>query len=91
MPLTATNESQVVVIDSGSGKIKAGFAGDSTPMTIFPNIIGKVLEGPKQGCYIGQEAYKMRDYQKIMKREVPLITGDMQSKEDLEKVWQHAF
>jgi actin-related protein len=29
-----------VIIDNGSGLIKAGFAGDDAPCSIFPNIAG---------------------------------------------------
>ena len=30
-----------VVIDNGSGMIKAGFAGDDAPFSVFPNIVGR--------------------------------------------------
>jgi len=31
-----------VVVDTGSGTVKAGFAGDDTPKAIFDSVIGKV-------------------------------------------------
>lgn len=33
---------QPVVIDNGSGVIKAGFAGEATPKCKFPNFVGRV-------------------------------------------------
>ncbi|CDW55125.1 Actin domain containing protein [Trichuris trichiura] len=32
---------QPIVIDNGSGMIKAGFAGDQTPKCHFPNYVGR--------------------------------------------------
>ena len=34
-------EPKAVVIDNGSGKIKAGFAGDDAPRSVFENIVGR--------------------------------------------------
>ena len=34
---------QPVVIDNGSGVIKAGFAGDQIPKCHFPNYIGRLV------------------------------------------------
>ena len=31
---------RVLVIDNGSGTIKAGFAGDDTPACVFPAVVG---------------------------------------------------
>ena len=30
-----------MVIDNGSGTIKAGFAGEREPKVVFPNVVGK--------------------------------------------------
>ena len=34
-------ENPAVVIDNGSGMIKAGIAGDDAPRTYFPSIVGR--------------------------------------------------
>ena len=34
------SELQAIVIDNGSGLIKAGFAGDKTVSAVFPTVIG---------------------------------------------------
>ena len=50
---------QPVVIDNGSGIIKAGFAGDQTPKCRFPNYVGRpkhtrVMAGALEGdLFIG--------------------------------------
>lgn len=35
------DEIQSVVVDNGSGCIKAGFAGDDAPRSVFPSIVGR--------------------------------------------------
>jgi len=37
----SNNESLAIVIDVGSGTIKAGYAGHDTPKSIFETVIGK--------------------------------------------------
>jgi hypothetical protein len=32
---------QALVIDNGSGMVKAGFAGDDAPRAVFPSIVGR--------------------------------------------------
>ena len=34
-------EARAVVIDNGSGQIKAGFSGDDSPRAVFPSIVGR--------------------------------------------------
>ena len=51
-----------VVIDNGSGMVKAGFAGDDSPRSVFPSIVGRprhqsVMVGMGQNdTYVGDEA-----------------------------------
>jgi len=35
------DQNQAVIIDNGSGMIKAGIAGDDAPRTYFPSIVGR--------------------------------------------------
>ena len=37
------DEATAVVIDNGSGMVKAGFAGDDAPRAVFPSIVGRPL------------------------------------------------
>jgi len=64
-------ESQTVIIDNGSGFIKAGFAGEDVPRAVFRNIIGipnpskLMLQEPqdklKKSTYIGDEFFQNSD------------------------------
>ena len=47
----------IVVIDGGSGVLRAGFAGQLAPAFVCPNIIAR--EG--ESCHIGADAYRVRD------------------------------
>ena len=44
------DESAAVVIDNGSGMVKAGFAGDDAPRAVFPSIVGRPRH---QGVMVG--------------------------------------
>jgi actin-related protein len=35
-------ENKILVIDNGSGVVKAGFSGEDAPRSIFPSIIGRL-------------------------------------------------
>jgi actin-related protein len=35
-----------LVVDNGSGMIKAGFGGDDSPRSVFPNIVCKIKKLP---------------------------------------------
>ena len=55
-------DQQVVVVDNGSGEIKAGFSGEDKPRAIFPSIIGRYknknvfIDAESTDLYIGDEA-----------------------------------
>ena len=56
------SEQQTVIIDNGSGMVKAGFAGEDAPRAVFPSIVGRpkhsnAMQGTQQKSeYIGDEA-----------------------------------
>ena len=55
---TAENESfDVIVIDGGSGMVKAGFAGDDAPRAIFPTVLRRA---GGHRAYVGDEATSKR-------------------------------
>ena len=58
-------EIDTIIVDNGSGMCKAGFAGDSVPITVFPSVVGRPKHSANTGmyqidAYIGEEAESKR-------------------------------
>ena len=85
---------QNIVIDNGSGVLKAGFAGDNAPSVKFPSIVGRprtdkqLIGTESKSEYVGDEAQKMRG---VLKLNYPIESGIVKSWDDMEKVWEYAF
>jgi actin len=85
---------QNLVIDNGSGMSKVGFAGDETPRSVFPSIVGrpKCVPGDAgehdKDIYIGDEAYAKAG---ILILKYPIESGIVTNWDDMEKLWHHIF
>lgn len=85
---------QPVVIDNGSGTIKAGFAGEDLPQTYFPAVVGRpkhtrVLAGALEGdVFVGARAQDLRG---LLKIKYPLEHGIITDWDDMEKIWHHIY
>ncbi|KAK1166710.1 alpha-centractin [Acipenser oxyrinchus oxyrinchus] len=85
---------QPVVIDNGSGVIKAGFAGDQIPKYCFPNYVGRpkhvrVMAGALEGdLFIGPKAEEHRG---LLTIRYPMEHGIVKDWNDMERIWQYVY
>ncbi|KAK6058030.1 hypothetical protein COOONC_04401 [Cooperia oncophora] len=85
---------QPVVIDNGSGSIKAGFAGGQSPKVRFANFVGRpkhtrVMAGALEGdMFIGPKA---EEYRGLLSLKYPMEHGIVTDWNDMEKVWQYIY
>ena len=65
-----SHDDSAIVLDAGTGMVKAGFAGcDDVPRAVFPPVVGfyDISRGPKmvgisgpKDCFVGEEAMSKR-------------------------------
>ncbi|MGH0170313.1 UNVERIFIED_CONTAM: hypothetical protein FKN15_070050 [Acipenser sinensis] len=83
-----------IVLDTGSSLMKAGFADQDLPTTIFPTVIGwpkykEVMNGRfEREAYIGHDAQHMRG---VLSLKYPMQHGIIQNWDEIEKIWHHTF
>ncbi|KAM3425364.1 Actin-like protein [Cercospora zeina] len=83
-----------IVIDNGSGTIRAGYAGEDRPRSYFPSFVGRpkhlrVLAGGLEGdVFIGKRAEELRG---LLKLRYPLEHGIVTDWDDMEKIWHHIY
>ncbi|KAI6879885.1 Actin-like, partial [Hortaea werneckii] len=83
-----------IVIDNGSGTIRAGYAGEDLPKCFFPSFVGRpkhlrVLAGGLEGdVFIGNRAQELRG---LLKIKYPLEHGIVTDWDDMERIWQYIY
>lgn len=85
-----------VVIDNGSHKCKAGFAGDDAPRSVFYSLFGRPNCKPTipmpsiafKDIYVGDEAQYHRS---VLSLSYPITEGLITNWDDAEKLWHHIF
>lgn len=78
------DDNAVIVIDSGSGRMKAGFSGEELPSAVFASHITKVRhrKTPKKD---GSESAPVITYS------YPIENGIVVDFDGMEKLWRHCF
>jgi len=83
-----------LVIDNGSGMVKAGFAGDDAPRAVFPSLVGRprhqqqMVGMATKDAFVGDEAMSKKG---ILALKYPIAHGIVTSWDDMEKIWHHTF
>ncbi|XP_022096737.1 actin-like [Acanthaster planci] len=96
--MSGDNGATSLVIDNGSGTIKAGLAGDEEPKVVFRTVVGKPRDSTLQyaqthvldlkDTYFGAEALLKRG---ILTLKHPIEHGIVTNWDDMEKTWHHTF
>lgn len=87
------SENNAVIIDNGSGMLKAGFGGEEVPKVCFPAIVGIPKYGKLNGAldtehYIGSDALKEKG---VLTLKYPVEHGTVKDWDLMKKVWAHAY
>lgn len=85
---------KAVIIDNGSGVVKAGMAGEDKPRAVFSCVVGKpknssVIPGTeKKDLYLGDEAQKLRG---VLEISYPIEHGIVKDWDNMQKIWEHTL
>lgn len=87
---------QPIVIDNGTGVMKAGFAGGDKPRCIFRSCVGRVKHtrvmpgGPLDGSdyFIGS---KVDEHRGALSLSYPMENGNITNWADMEKIWTYIY
>eukprot|EP01101_Sappina_pedata_P013429 TRINITY_DN9694_c0_g1_i1.p1 TRINITY_DN9694_c0_g1~~TRINITY_DN9694_c0_g1_i1.p1 ORF type:complete len:376 (+),score=112.92 TRINITY_DN9694_c0_g1_i1:83-1210(+) len=90
------DEDMAVVIDNGSGLLKAGFSGEDGPRSVIPNMQGSRLKGQGVGlCFAaGKDSYIGRDAQErrhILKLKYPIENGTIVDFDAMTDIWNYVY
>lgn len=84
-------EAPSLVVDSGSGTCKAGFAGDHTPKIVFPSKVGR----PRSAHCVNDPSVDLKDWyagdeadmnRQVLAMNYPVEKGIVTNWDDIEKV-----
>ena len=85
---------QPLVIDNGSGIIKAGFAGSDKPKSEFPSFVGtpkheRVMAGALEGDhFVGQ---KCLDHRGLLRIQYAMEHGIVTHWDDMQRLWRQVY
>ena len=87
------SENAAVVIDNGSGMIKAGIGGEDAPRVNFPSVVGRpkfdrIQNDGDKDLFFGAQAIEKKG---LLTLEYPLENGIVKNWEYMERIWHHTF
>lgn len=87
------SDNPAVVIDNGSGMIKAGIGGEDAPRVNFPSVVGKprferVQNDSDKEFFIGSDAIAKKG---LLTLEYPLENGIVKNWEYMSKIWHYTY
>eukprot|EP00730_Choanoeca_flexa_P004493 TRINITY_DN11712_c0_g1_i1.p1 TRINITY_DN11712_c0_g1~~TRINITY_DN11712_c0_g1_i1.p1 ORF type:complete len:380 (+),score=116.02 TRINITY_DN11712_c0_g1_i1:150-1289(+) len=94
MDYTDVTSGPRVVIDNGSGIIKAGLAGEQQPKFVCPSYIGRVKhERVMTGGLDGEELMgpKAQEHRGLLRIKYPMEHGIIEDWDDMDKLWHHVY
>jgi len=89
----ADDDQNAVVIDNGSGMMKAGYAAQDAPQVYFASVVGRPKYGTMVGSevkdlYVGKDAITKRG---VLSLTYPVASGIVDNWDDMTKVWEHTY
>lgn len=91
-------EQPVVIMDNGSGYIKAGFSNQKEPQITMPTLIGrhmlryeKTLDDPNSGLQPIMYGDQVLPYRSLLELSHPIKAGKITNEEDLQSLWRYCF
>ncbi|KAJ0400780.1 hypothetical protein P43SY_004875 [Pythium insidiosum] len=93
---TAVLGNQPLVIDNGSGLMKAGFAGGDAPQVVFPSFVGttkhtRMMPG---GAYEGGDVFvgnKVQHHRGLFRIQYAMEHGVVTDWNSMHRIWQHVY
>uniref|UniRef100_A0A7S2XAY4 Actin n=1 Tax=Lotharella oceanica TaxID=641309 RepID=A0A7S2XAY4_9EUKA len=85
---------QPIVLDNGSGSIKAGFSATNKPKFTLTSYVGRpkykkvMAKQERKEPYVGEEAQKLAG---VLKLNYPIKNGVIQHWDDMETIWSHVY
>ncbi|KAF1333602.1 Actin-like protein, partial [Globisporangium splendens] len=85
-----SDEMEAIVLDNGSGVLKAGLSGEDTPRTMLPACTGKLKTDLRGGgaTFVGAECQQFCEYLGVVH---PISRGVVEDWDALERTWEYVF
>jgi actin-related protein len=83
------DETEAMIIDNGSGMMRAGYSGNCKPEICFPTVIGRPKSDP-MGCIksYGEDAWEKRGDLSLSS---PIANGIIENWDDMTKIWEQIY